>query len=53
MLLLSACSTHTHVVGNGPSKGETVQARQWYILWGLIPLNNVDTNAMAAGRNKL
>ncbi len=22
---------------------------KWYVLWGLVPINNVDTNAMAEG----
>jgi hypothetical protein len=26
-----------------------MQQRQWYILWGLVPLNNVDTYHMAGG----
>tara|TARA_B100001245_G_C22860057_1_gene413546 strand:+ start:915 stop:1226 length:312 start_codon:yes stop_codon:yes gene_type:complete len=47
---LFACSSHTHVIGNGPSSGTTVSARQYYALWGLIPLGiggGADTNAMA------
>lgn len=24
-----------------------MDARQWYVLWGLVPINDVDTNAMA------
>lgn len=47
LLLLSACVSHTHVVGNGPNSGEKVMARQWYALWGLVPLNQIDTKAMA------
>lgn len=46
-LMFTACATNTHVIGSGPSKGEAVQARQWYALFGLIPLNTVDTKAMA------
>ena len=48
-LLLVACSSHVHIIGNGPQTHEQIQARQWYILYGLVPLNNVDTNQMAAG----
>lgn len=40
---------HTHVVGNGAQTGNLEEARQWYILWGLVPINDVDTNNMAAG----
>ena len=46
LLLLTACSTHTHVVGNGPSTGITESKRQYYVLFGLVKLNSVDTNAM-------
>lgn len=45
----SGCSAHTHVVGNGAQTGATEEARQWYILWGLVPINDVDTSDMAAG----
>ena len=44
-----ACSTHIHTVGTGPKTGQSENARQWYILWGTVPLNNVDTNVMARG----
>ncbi len=46
LLLLAACSTHTHVIGNGPSTGVVEEARQWYALFGLVKLNKVDTGAM-------
>ena len=41
------CATHIHTIGNGPQGNQVQQARQWYILWGLVPLNQVDTGAMA------
>ena len=47
-LFLIGCSTHIHTVGTGPETGMTKVARQYYLLWGLIPLNTVDTNQMAA-----
>ena len=43
------CAAHQHVIGAGPSTGQTEEARQWYILWGLVPLNEVDSQAMAGG----
>jgi hypothetical protein len=49
MVGMMGCSAHTHIVGSGASSGATDQARQWYILFGLVPLNNVDTATMAAG----
>lgn len=51
LLSLVACSTHVHKVGDG-AKGNNIQtARQWYVLFGLVPLNDVNTNQMAAGAN--
>jgi hypothetical protein len=48
MVLMIGCTTHIHVVGQGgTAKAES--ARQWYILFGLVPLNEVKTKDMAAG----
>ena len=47
-LFVLGCSAHTHNVGAGASGVDKASQRQWYILYGLIPLNNVDTNAIAA-----
>ena len=44
-----SCVTHTHTVGSGPRSGQAETATQWWILFGLVPLNEVDTNAMAGG----
>jgi hypothetical protein len=49
ILLFIGCSSHIHTVGAGPQTGQVESARQWYILFGAIPLNNVDTNGMANG----
>ena len=46
-LLLIGCATHVHTVGYGPQSGVKATARQYYLLWGLVPLNTVDTNEMA------
>ena len=48
-LLIVACSTHVHTIGTGPETGIRVTSRQFYLLYGLIPLNTVDTNKMADG----
>ena len=48
-LFLIGCSTHFHTVGTGPQTGVSNTARQYYLLYGLIPLNSVDTGAMAGG----
>lgn len=48
-LLVSGCMTHYHVVGDGAKGSAVEQTRQWYALWGLIPINSVDTKTMAKG----
>ena len=48
-LLIVGCSTHVHTVGAGPQSGVTNTARQYYLLYGLIPLNTVDTGEMSGG----
>jgi hypothetical protein len=45
----TGCTTHQHVIGSGAKTTTSVQEKQWYILFGLVPLNKVDTKAMAAG----
>jgi hypothetical protein len=46
MVVSSGCAAHEHVIGSGGQTGEMQTARQWYVLWGLVPINNVDTRAM-------
>ena len=48
ILLVMGCAGHIHNVGNGPQGNEIKMARQWYLLYGLVLLNTVDTNAMAS-----
>lgn len=48
-LLIVGCSTHVHTVGAGPQTGLTNTARQYYLLYGLVPLNTVDTGEMSDG----
>ena len=48
-LLLSSCMTLTHVVGTGGSSGDSVEQKQWYALWGLVPINEVNSKEMAGG----
>ena len=45
-LFLSACSTHTHVVGNGAQSNVSESARQLWVI-SLVPINEVDTQEMA------
>ncbi len=49
LILLIGCEAHIHKVGVGAKEGKAKQARQWYALWGLAPLNQVDTQSMAEG----
>ena len=50
ILFVIGCSTHVHKVGNGAQSNDMndmIETRQWYVLFGLVPINEVDTNAMA------
>lgn len=49
MLFVIGCAAHVHKVGNGAQGNDITVARQWYVLWGIVPLNDVDTNALAEG----
>lgn len=46
-IALVGCSANIHKVGKGAQGSDVMEARQWYVLYGLIPLNEVDTNQMA------
>ncbi len=45
----TGCFTHNHTVGSGAAGSNATTKKQWYILFGLVPLNTVDTKAMAGG----
>jgi hypothetical protein len=47
MFLFASCATHVHTIGDGAQTGVEQQERQWYVLWGLVPINEVDTKEMA------
>jgi len=49
LLFTVACYAHTHVIGTGPSTGVSYSERQYFILWGLIPLNDVNSKMMVDG----
>lgn len=44
-----ACFTQHHIVGKGAKSNRVEKARSWYVLWGLVPINKVDTKEMAKG----
>ena len=47
MFLFASCATHVHNVGSGAQGNNKMEERQWYVLWGLVPINEVDTHEMA------
>lgn len=49
MLFVIGCAAHVHKVGKGAQGNDITMERQWYVLWGLVPINDVDTNAIAEG----
>lgn len=49
MLAMTSCMGHMHTVGNGAQGGNKVEKTQWYFLFGLVPLNEVNTKQMADG----
>ena len=51
ILFVVGCATHIHKVGDGPQDNNMMEARQWYVLFGLVPLNEVNTHAMAGEAN--
>ena len=48
-LFATSCLSHRHIVGNGPKTGVKVESRQWYALWGLVPVGSVNTKELAGG----
>lgn len=48
-LPLTGCFAMTHTVGNGGSGGSQVTQRTWYVLWGLVPINEKDSEELASG----
>jgi hypothetical protein len=48
-LPMTSCYTMSHQVGNGGTTASETSERQWFILFGLVPINTVDSHAMAGG----
>jgi hypothetical protein len=55
VIFLSSCNATMHTVGTG-GKGNCkdvgqydAKKKQWYLFWGLLPLNNVDSKELAGG----
>lgn len=43
----SGCVSHQHVVGLGPTGIGSISERQYYVLFGLLQVNEVDTQRFA------
>ncbi|RPH95267.1 hypothetical protein EHM69_04925 [candidate division KSB1 bacterium] len=48
-LMLVGCYTNIHQVGNGAQGTNKVSKKEWYVLFGLVPIIEADSNQMAAG----
>lgn len=49
VLAAAGCVGHTHVVGLGATGSSAVTERQYYLLFGLVPVNDVDSQRQATG----
>lgn len=49
-LTMTSCFTTTHTVGQGAQGYQITSAKQWYALWGLVPINNLDSKDLARGK---
>ncbi len=48
-LPLTGCFTFEHQVGEGSTGRTEVESRQWFAFWGLLPMNEVDSQQLAGG----
>lgn len=48
---LAGCQVHTHRIGSGPTGLGAETARQYYWMFGLLQLNEVNVQRMAADLN--
>jgi hypothetical protein len=48
-LPMTSCFTMTHQMGSGGTEASSTSERQWFILFGLITLNDIESHDMAAG----
>ncbi len=48
VLILVGCAGHIHKIGQGAQGNNVIQERQWYILWGIVPLNDIRTDQMTS-----
>jgi hypothetical protein len=50
--LLGGCNTLNHTVGRGPQGHHEDSKRVWYVLWGLVPLDDDFDSQELAGDAK-
>lgn len=46
-ITLSSCMSLSHQVGSGAQGNSKETKRQWYIIYGLVPINKVDSKQMS------
>jgi PBP1b-binding outer membrane lipoprotein LpoB len=46
-LAMTSCYTLEHTVGTGAQGNSVAKQKQWYALFGAVPINNVDSKQMA------
>ena len=55
VLFLGGCFATQHVVGEGGTYGGNdmkmydIKQKHWYLLWGAVPLDDVNANSVAGG----
>ena len=49
VMFTASCMAHRHVIGNGPQTGVKMERRQWYAVWGLVPIGEVDVAQLSNG----
>ena len=46
---LGGCMTFDHTVGSGAQSNQKTEQAQWFVLWGLVPINKTDSKTLAGG----
>ncbi|MCL2038877.1 MAG: Bor family protein [Bacteroidetes bacterium] len=49
MLLVTSCFTHTYSVGKGAQTGLEVTKKNYYLIYGLVPVTTSDPTQMSGG----
>lgn len=48
-LMLSSCFTHTYMVGDGSQTGVEVKEKNYFVMYGLVPISTSNPHMMAGG----